>query len=118
PPTVSPAHPKGAPNFCICWCKGVTVKDLETFAPHSHPFQSEQFCSVTVIDGAYVSSSASVRVAGKTATYGCRCSIMGGMFSWYSLTETSFARPRPTKNFSSLTFRMTHWSALPVLASD
>jgi len=34
-------------------------------APHSHPFQSEQFCSVTVIDGAYISSWASVRVAGK-----------------------------------------------------
>ena len=33
------------------------------------PFQSEQFCSVTVIDGAYISDLASVRAARKTATY-------------------------------------------------
>ena len=33
------------------------------------PFQSEQFCSVTVIDTAYIQNLASVRAAGKTATY-------------------------------------------------
>jgi hypothetical protein len=33
------------------------------------PFQSEQFCSVTVIDTAYIQNLASVRAARKTATY-------------------------------------------------
>jgi hypothetical protein len=33
------------------------------------PFQSEQFCSVTVIDAAYTENLASVRAAQKTATY-------------------------------------------------
>jgi hypothetical protein len=34
------------------------------------PFQSEQFCSVTVIDAAYIKNLASVRrAAQKTATY-------------------------------------------------
>jgi hypothetical protein len=33
------------------------------------PFQSEQFCSVTVIDAAYIQNLASVRAARKTATY-------------------------------------------------
>jgi hypothetical protein len=33
------------------------------------PFRGEQFCSVTVLDGAYVVLLASVRAAQKTATY-------------------------------------------------
>jgi uncharacterized membrane protein YedE/YeeE len=33
------------------------------------PSQSEQFCSVTVIDAAYIKNLASVRAARKTATY-------------------------------------------------
>jgi hypothetical protein len=41
-----------------------------------------------------------------------------GMLSWCSRTETTFAWPRPTKNFSSLMFRMTHWSALPPLSAE
>src|SRR5213082_3191856 len=31
-----------------------------------------------------------------------------GDVPWYPRTETTFAPPRPTKNFSSLTFRMTY----------
>ena len=42
-----------------------------TFYPHPCPQdrQSEQFCSVTVIDGAYITRLASVRAAHKSATY-------------------------------------------------
>src|SRR5690242_21261072 len=39
-----------------------------------------------------------------------------GALLWCSATETTFVRPRPAKNSSSLTFRMTNWSALPPLS--